>query len=44
MENKEILQQVKSLEIIINNLNHILGSDELGDLQYHLEMIKKLSK
>lgn len=44
MQNVQILQQVKSLENIINNLDHILGSDELSDLQYHLDMIKKLSK
>ena len=44
MTNVQVLQQVKSLENIINNLDHILGSDELSDLQYHLDMIKKLSK
>jgi hypothetical protein len=39
-----VLQQVKSLENIISNLDHVLGSDELSDLQYHLDMIKKLQK
>ena len=36
--------QVESLENIISNLDHILGSDELSDIKYHLDMIKTLRK
>ena len=40
----QILQQVKCLENIIKSIDHTIGSDELGDLRYHLEIIKQLSK
>lgn len=39
--NKElVLQDIKSLENVIESISHTIGSDELQDIQFYLQSIK----
>jgi len=39
--NKElVLLEIKGLENVIQSVEHLLGSDELQDIQYYLNSIK----
>ena len=43
--NKElILEELKALENVIKSIEHTLGSDELQDIQFHIENIKSQLK
>jgi hypothetical protein len=40
--NKQIISYCESLERIVQSVDHILGSDELQDLNYFISQIKDL--
>ena len=35
-----VLEELKALENVIKSIEHTLGSDELEDIQFHIETIK----
>ena len=35
-----VLEELKALENVIKSIEHNLGSDELEDIQFHIETIK----
>ncbi len=40
MNVKSILNQIKQLERVIKSIDHIIGSDELEDIQCYIDSIK----
>jgi hypothetical protein len=40
MHKELVLQDIKSLESVIESISHIIGSDELQDIQFYLQSIK----